>query len=188
MGQFTELPDGWQEVEYETGPKRGDDPYTEELDATWASNDEEILIHAEQSVDADGRVTYPVVVEQHLRGDGYATEIQSHARVGRDRRDAESLAVEFMEDVNAGLHKLRVLGVQEPAQNSFIQFFTISDSEIPGEMTADQLIEVVNAADDYGNAIDALPDEITREQAEDAMVQVDVYPRHENEVEKIDET
>lgn len=190
MVQFEELPDGWQELDYETGPKRGSEPYTEEFEATWASDDESVLVHANHSVDADGRVTYPVIVEQHISGGGYKTEVQSHAKVGDDRRDAEALAVRFMEEVDAGLHKLRVLGVQDPTasesfENDFIQFFTISDSELPGSMTGDQLIDVINS-EEYGSDIDELPDEISRELADEQMIQVDIFPRHTDEVTEID--
>jgi hypothetical protein len=186
MVQFEQLPDSWKELGYDTGPSRGSGPYTEEFEATWASEDEQVLIHSHHSVDSDGTVTYPVVVEQHLAGDGFKTEIQSHAKIGDDRREAESLAVQFMEEVDQGLHKLRVLGVQEPDQNDFIQFFTLSDSELPGDMTGEQLIHVINS-DEYGSDIDDLPDEISRELANDEMIQVDVFPRHKDKVKRTED-
>jgi len=186
MVQFEQLPSNWQELGYDTGPRRGSGPYTEEFEATWASEDDQILIHAHHSVDSSGRVTYPVMVEQHIAGDGFKTEIQSHADIADDRKGAEEYAVDFMNDVNAGKHRLRVLGVQEPDENPFIQFFTISDSELPGELTGDQLIEVVKG-DEYGSDIDDLPSEITRELADDQMIQVDVFPRHKDEVTKTED-
>lgn len=183
MVQFEQLPDGWKELGYETGPNRGNGRYTEEFEATWASEDDKILVHSHHSVDSDGRVTFPVLVEQHISGNGFKTEIQSHAKIGEDRREAEEFAVAFMDEVDSGLHKLRVMAVQEPEQNEFIQFFTISDSEVPGEMTGDQLVDVINS-DDYESEIDDLPDEISRELASDEMIQVDVFPRHKDEVTK----
>lgn len=187
MVQFTELPDGWREIEYDTGPKRGDAPYTEELEAMWVSEDDKIRMTCRHSVDADGQVTYPVMVEQHVAGNGYKTTIQSHGRVADDRQDAEKKAVEFMEQVNDGEHTLRVLGVEMPDEMDFVQFYTLSDSELPEGMTADQLIDAIESNED-GNDIDDLPDEITREFAKEEMVQIDVFPRHESEVEETDET
>lgn len=118
--QYESLPDGWYEVEYETGPKRGDGPYTQELDAVWASRDDEILLFATQSVSATGEVSYPVSVEQHISKDGLTTEIQSHTKVAEDLQDAEALAVAFMQEVNAGQHKLRVLDVTVPDDVDFV--------------------------------------------------------------------
>lgn len=186
MVQFTELPDGWSEVEYDVGPQRGDNPYTEELDAMWVSEDDEIRVSCKQSVDANGEVSYPLMVDQHVSGDGYKTTIQSHGRVASDRKDAEQKAVAFMAEVNSGEHKLRVLGVDMPDEMDFVQFYTLSDSELPEGMTADQLIDVIDSGDE-ANDIDDLPDEITREFAKEEMVQVDVFPRHKSEVEQTDE-
>jgi len=179
--EFTELPDRWHEMEYETGPSRGDGPYLEELTATWVSEDEHIIVQATQSVDANGTVTYPVTVEQHVEEDGLATKVQTHARIAEDRKGCEELAVEFMSEVNEGQHKLRVLGVQVPEQNDFVQFYTISDSQVPGDMTASQLIGSVRS-DKYEDDIDELPEEIEREMADDEMIQVDVFPRHKSDV------
>jgi len=186
MGQFTELPDGWTELKYDTGPKRGDGPYTEEFEATWASEDDEIVVLSRHSVDADGTVTYPITVEQRIEKDGLGAEIQTHARVAEDRQNAEKLAVKFMEEVNSGQHKLRVMGVEVPDEMDFIQFYTISDSEIPGEMTAEQLIDLIDSEQEP-NDISDLPDEVSREVAEDQMIQVDVFPRHKSEVEGFDD-
>lgn len=186
MVQFTELPDGWSEFEYETGPRRGDGPYTEELAATWASKDETIMVRAQHTVDANGVVTYPVMVEQQVSEDGLSTILQTHARTAEDRRGAEELAAEFMSEVNEGEHKLRVLGVQVPDRNDFVQFFTISDSQLPGEMTAEQLVEVVGSDDPDG--IHNLPDEVTDEMDDEQMIQVDVFPRHKSDVEGVNDT
>ena len=178
--QFETLPDGWNELEYETGPQY-DGPYTEELTAKWASDDDHIIIYAEQSVDMDGTITYPVIIEQHIEYDGFQTAIQSHARIGSDRREAESYATEFMQEVNDGEHTLRVLGIDVPEDNDFIQFFTMSDSELPGSMTGDQLIELIGT-EQYENEIDDLPDEVSRELAAEELIQVDVFPRLKSDV------
>jgi hypothetical protein len=159
----------------------------EELEAMWVPADAEIRVSCRHSVDADGQVTYPIMVEQHVEYDGLGAVFQTHARVADNRKEAEAIAVEFMEEVNNGKHTLRVLGVQVPDDMDFVQFFTISDSELPGELTGDQLIEVIDS-NEYENDIDDLPDEISRELAGDEMIQVDVFPRHKSEVDGLTES
>lgn len=183
--QFESLPDGWYEVEYETGPKRGDGPYSQELDAVWAAADDEILLFATQSVSATGEVSYPINVEQHISKNGLSTEIQSHTQVADDVRDAEQLAFAFMEEVNAGLHKLRVMDVTVPDEMDFVQFYTISDSELPEGMTGDQIIEIVENTDGR-NEISGLPDKIDEQVADEQFIQVDVFPKHYTEVDGLD--
>lgn len=187
MVQYQELPDGWRETEYSMGPSRASGPYKEELEAMWVPEDVQIRVSCRHSVDADGKVTYPIMVEQHVEYDGLSAVFQTHSRVADNRKEAEEMAVEFMKEVNDGKHTLRVLGVQVPDDMDFVQFFTISDSELPGELTGDQLIEVIDS-DEYGNDIDDLPDEISRELAGDEMIQVDVFPRHKSEVEGLNES
>jgi hypothetical protein len=53
-------------------------------------------------------------------------------------------------------------------------------------MTGEQLIEVINS-DEYGSDSDDLPDEISRELANDEMIQVDVFPRHKDKVERTED-
>lgn len=183
MPQYVDLPDGWKESNYETGPKRGDEPYTEELDAMWLSPDEACVVDATESVDVNGVVSYPVTVVQHLVGERYAIDIQTHARLADDRKEAEQIAVEFMTAVNNGQHQYRLLGVHEPEDSDFLQFFTISDSELPGKMEARQLIDLLERVENDENNIDGLPDDVPDDLPD---VQVDIFPRHREEVRVID--
>lgn len=187
MVQFTELPENWKEAQYETGPSRGNGPYMEELDAMWVSEDDHIRVSSRHSIDENGDVKYPIIIEQHVEENGLSTIIQTHARIGDDRQDAEKQAVDFMKQVNDGEHKLRVLAADVPDEMNFVQFYTISDSQLPGEITAEQLVDVIKDAGD-GNEISGLPEEITRDVAEDEMVQIDVFPRHIEDVDGIEET
>lgn len=172
---FHDLPDGWEERGFETGPQRGDGPYTEEFEATWVDEDDEMVIHAHHSVDSRGEVTYPIFAEQHIGNDEYETVVQTHNRLAEDRTECEEAVVEFMKESNAGKHRLRTMGVEVPEENDFVQFYCISDSELPEGMDGEQLIDVLDT--DTDSEIDDLPDHVTRELASDEMVQIDVYPR-----------
>lgn len=186
MAEFVTIPENWEEIEYDIGPSRGDGPHMEQFEAMWVSTDDEIRVSSRHSVDANGAVTYPIMVEQRLQKDGLRSVFQTHARVADDRQEAEQMAVSFMETVDAGQHRLRILAVDQPDDSDFVQFYTISDSELPGSMTGEQIVDIIDS-EDSANDIGDLPDDVTRELAEDEMIQVDIFPRHEDEVHEVNE-
>ena len=182
--QFADVPDGWNERGYETGPQRGDGPYTNEFEGTWVDDDDQMVIHAHHSTDSRGDVTYPIFVEQQIGSDeyGFTTIVNSHSRLADDLKECEEAVVEFMEEEQNGKHRLHTLDVVEPEENDFIQFFCLSDSELPEGMTGEQLVEVLDADTETG--INDLPDHISRELASDEMIQVDIFPRHKQNFEE----
>lgn len=186
---FETIPsDNWTEIEYETGPKRADGPFTEEFEGKWASNDKHIIIQSRHTVSSDGKVSYPVMVVQEIGDDELSTRITTHARIADDRKGVEEIVVEFMKDVDDGKHEVRTLGVEVPDDNDFVQFYTISNSEVPGDMTADEFVDIIESGkDEYGNDIGDLSDSIDRETAEDHMIQVDIFPRLKEEVDGFDD-
>lgn len=179
--QFESMPDGWTEITYEVGPSRGDQPYTEELNATWVSEDEHLYIRTKASVDSTDGVTYPIRVEQELSVEHLSTFVQTDATVGSDRRNAEELVVEFMESIDRSDYDIRAIGASGPNENGFIEFFTIYNSELPGDMTALQLIETIEQ-DSSPEQIDGLPDDIEPSLADEELIQIDVFPRYKDTV------
>lgn len=187
MTEFIDLPDGWDEVIYEVGPSRGTGPYVEEFDAVWASEDEEILVLCRHTVDPDGTVTYPMTVEQMVEAGGYRTEIQTHSRIADNRKEAEELAVDFMDEVADGEHRYHVMDIDEVPEKSVVRFFTICDSSVPGDVTADEVIEIVTNDEFEDVDEDEVPDEIYDEVDPEQMIQVDIFPRHMDQIETVDE-
>jgi len=156
MTEYGSVPDEWDEVEYELDEDDGS------YRAMWTYDDEQMTIRAKRT-DDDGTEQYPVVVEQTIESEaGHRATVQSHARVEDSRRDAELMATEFMHEVADGLHVLRLIGVR--SGNGFYQFVCLSDSELPGSMTGDQLADAVDEMatnpDPTSNDIDPLPDDV----------------------------
>lgn len=180
--QFESVPDGWAEIEYDVGPSRSSAPYTEELSAMWTSNDDHIAIRCRSSVNATGDVSYPIRVQQVLEVETLSTMVQTDATVASDRQDAESKATEFMAEIDRSKYDLRAIAAVGPDENNFIQFFAIYNSELPGEMTGDQLVELIDSGDASGNQIADLPDEIGSELADSEMIQIEVFPRYKDDV------
>lgn len=179
MTEFTKLPDGWKEVKYDVGESLSGEDHTEEIDAIWASEDDRIVVMASNSIDEDGTVTFPVVVEQTIDpDDAPVTTVQSHAIVEDNRKMAERMSVEFMHEVNDGLHRLRTMGVEETEK--FYEYYCISDSELPGSMTGDQLIESVDGGS-YEDEIEDLPEDFDPG-TDTPTIQIDVFPRRKDEV------
>jgi hypothetical protein len=174
MAEHMALPDGWSELTYEAN---------DVFDAVWAHEDEEIMVTATMADDIDG-ITYSVVVEQTIEYENMKTTVESHALVAESQKEAERMAAEFMHEVNDGHHALRVMGVDE--WKEFYQFYCISDSEVPGEMTADELIESIDN-EAYDDDIDDLPDDYDPDEDADHVVTVDVFPRHQTEIEDIND-
>jgi hypothetical protein len=174
MAEYASIPDGWQELTYETD---------DQFEAHWVHSDEQIGVGVTQSTDADGTETYPVVVEQHVEHEQLATTIQSHALVAESRPEAERMAAEFMHEVDDGQHVLRVLDVEQ--WQEFYQFYCIADSELPGDVTADELIEAVDN-EEYDDSIDDLPNDFDPTGETEQTVTVDVFPRHQAEIETDD--
>jgi len=177
---FETLPDGWDELTYDTGPDRGSGPYTEELDALWVHESEQVRLTASHSTDATG-LFYSLIVEQICEDPEteITAEIVSHSRVAEDRREVESQAVTFMQEMNDGKHRLRVLDVQIPDDHDFVQWYTICDSELPETLTAAELIEAIDTdgTDHDVSQLEAVQDELP----DDQHIQVDVYPTLKDE-------
>jgi len=180
--QFESVPDGWAEIEYDVGPSRSDEPYTEELSAMWTSDDEHIAIRCRSSVSATGEVSYPIRVQQVLEAGSLSTMVQTDATVASDRQDAESKAREFMASIDRSKYDLRAIAAVGPDENNFIQFFAIYNSELPGDMTGEQLVELIDANDASGNQIADLPDDVDQELADSEMIQIEVFPRYKEDV------
>lgn len=176
MAEYMSVPDGWREVTY--------DVTEDDFDANWVYEDAKVMVTATVSQDADGSVTFPVVVEQRIEKDGLETDIQSHALIADTRKEAERMAAEFMHEVNEGHHVLRVMGVEE--WKEFYQFYCVSDSEIPGELTADELIAAIDN-EEYDDSIDDLPNDFEPDLDAEHTVTVDVFPRHKAELETDDD-
>lgn len=184
MSEFAVIPDGWDEVSYDVGESLSNSDHTEEFDAVWASTDEKISLHVQHTRDEDGTIMYPVVVEQTLDHEDEPTvTVQSHARVEHDRKSAERVAVEFMHEVNDGLHRLTPIGVEET--DEFYEYYCLSDSEIPGDISAEQLIDAIDD-EQYDDDIEELPENFDPT-AGDPAIQIDVFPRHKNEIENDDD-
>lgn len=170
--QHSTLPDGWEEARYDTN---GD-----EYDATWARSDGQVVVSSHSTRDSSGERIYPIVVEQHLHDDetGLSTEVQSHSKTATSVDDAESMATNFMQDVNDGEHILHLMGVEE--WRDFYHFYCISNSEIPGNITADELIEAIDN-EEYDDDIDDL-EQFGPDEAGEQTIQVDVFPRTKAEI------
>lgn len=171
MASYTSIPDGWTEVSYDP-----DDEY----DAVWACENEQVLVRANETEDADETTSIAVVVEQTVEKDGLETDIQSHALVADDQAEAERMACEFMMEVNDGHHVLRVMDVEQ--WKEFYQFYCISDSELPGDLTSSELIDAIDN-EEYDDDIDDLPNDFEPGVDAEHTVTVDVFPRHQAEIE-----
>lgn len=175
-------PDGWKQIRFELSePVEGE--LAEPFDAVWTTDDESVVVFAESMIeDGQREPVYSIIVEQRVEKDGYAAEIQSHSRVEQTPERAVQSAFDFMKEFNAGQHKLRVLGVEQ--WREYVQFYCMSDSELPNGLTGDTVIDAVDN-EEFDSDIEDLPDE--PEQYADHMITVDVYPRHESEVIDLEE-
>lgn len=168
---MSDVPDGWIEKEWIVGDA---DQY-DEVSGEWVSDDEEIEITARHEVSEGGHVSYPIIVNQKVGNDEYETWVETHSTSASNAERARDAAIEFMREVNDGQHKIRLLSCE--TWREYVQFYTISDSDLPDDLTADMLIESINS-DDFDSDID-----MDEADAEDLDVTVDIYLRHESEAE-----
>jgi len=180
MVSFEELPRGWFE-HYETGPRRGSGPYTEELDAVWYRDEDQLWIEAEHHVDQNGNVSYIMTVYQKIEANGLATEIETNRRIAKDRRDLEEQAVEFMREIDCGQHTVHAFSAEVPDENPFVQFYTVSDSQIMGSDTADESV-VDTITDESSTMIESVSNDVVDSVPDEQKVRIDVIPRHRSRV------
>lgn len=166
--------DGWQVLTDERDPLR----------VTVASADETVLI---MIGDYDGEGGgYTASVEQHIQCEGYETAIQTQTIVSESLHEFVDEVRTFMSEVNDGRHILHPIGVEQ--WKEFYQFYCISDSEVPDEMEAEELVELIqneSEQDDHDPDIDAIDD---IDPTAENVLTVDVFPRHQTEVQEIDES
>lgn len=176
MPDFADLPDGWDEVTYETG-----DTYH----AIWASTDEHVAIDASRIDDGANGTYYTAVAYQYITDDGMEAEVQTHARTTERREQIEQLSAQYMREVNDGQHVLRVVGHEE--WKEFIQFYCVSSDEIPESIDSDEVIDGIRN-DQYDDTIEELPDDVDRKQLADETITVEVFPRHKTEIDGYNES
>lgn len=177
MPEYAVLPEGWVETKYNT-----DD--ADEYSAQWAHEDHEIVVSVERSMDADGSVSFPITVEQRVGMDGIYTIVSSHAKIADSGKEAERMAAEFMRGVRDGQYVLRTMDVRKWQGN--YNFYCISDSEVPEGITADELIDALDE-EAYDDDIEDLPEDFDPQDQADLTVSVDVFLRHESEIESTDD-
>jgi len=154
------VPESWQELTF--GVENG------KRSAQWAHDTEPVLITADPDTDDNFPGSYNLIVEQLVGDDEYEASVTTHASVLDTWDGVESEAIEIMEMVDSGNHVLRLL--KTDTYRDFVRFFCISDDELPGEVTADELIDALED-NPYESDVDGQID------YEDADVVVDVYTR-----------
>lgn len=173
-----DLPDGWEQVERDVGRRCGPKEDHREYEAAWKSEDHKVVIEASCSQD-DTTPRYPVVADQWITHDGIGTDIQIAAEFTGTFREAEDRAVELMEEINDGQHLHHVLGMQEWREN--YQFYCISNNEIPGDLTADDLIDDLEDEEFDGEDVERMEEEA------DVTVEVSIFPRHQQQITHIND-
>jgi hypothetical protein len=163
-------PPDWNRMQFETDP----------FEAKWKSPDGKVIVSAryeEHGDDPEMQSSYPVVVEQYVESDPYWTTIQTDVDLLASREEALDYASDLMTEIGSDDGRLRVLGHEEWREN--VNFYCINDSELPGDLTADQLIDAVDQ--------EAMAESDSNDDVSQVDVQVDVYPRHESVVGRIDD-
>lgn len=187
MSRYISVPDGWTETRYEVGdsivPSEIDDvgETIEEFEATYICDEHEIVVEITDSTDHEEGpfARYVVRVVQTLEADGYRDDVETHALATDDREQAEQLARSFMDDVNEDEHIIRC--IETELWQSFVQFYCIDSSELPDNITADDVIQEIENDVDVANVADEESIEF------DDEILVDVYPRPKDAVAEIGE-
>lgn len=190
---YNELPSGWTKNKYDVHRDGdGDDLQVEEVE--WVSNDGDHIVTLTQ--DLTSRIQSNLLIEcsQYVSDGEYEAHVRTHTALATSLPEAENLVVEYMNDVLAGRRCVACLGTER--WKEFVQFYVIQDESVPGPLTASQLI---NAADesDFSSGVDEeyVSDDTSRRDAHeeslqqaDSVIEVDVHPRHIDEVSVVDDS
>lgn len=165
---------GWTERDFKNDPFR----------AVYVNEDVDVTVLVSEK-GSGSETEFPVIAEQRLESGDLSTSVTSHSRTHQSKEDAMESVLEFIEDIESGNNKLHVL--DHDIWREWVQFYTISDSELPESMTADELIDAISGDEDEIVTDVSSVDESKLAQAEELTVTIDVYPRHTSEVEGYDE-
>lgn len=174
-----EIPDGWTEEEWTVAEADG----YHEVSGKWVNDDRSVVITTRHSVSEQGHVSYPVTVEQAIESGTYRTSLEVHEDQASNGPRARKKAIEMMQEIEDGRHLVYPLGHE--VWREYVQFYVIHDDEVPGSLTAEDLIEAIDT-EQTEDAVDVDYDDIDESDV-DEIVTVDIYPRHTSLVETTDD-